>query len=365
MEINKFWSGGGGGFAHPLRPLRSATVCSCSEIELNSLQAQLHRTGRITSAMRLLHSQTPMEDDRKLSDYSVPEGATISVLIEPDVDINIEVTMGFQAEKFTVSNATSIMVQKVQICGVMKCGVAPERLEIRLEDVTLEDPMPLHFYQLKDGSRLDLIKPYVNVIVENSHENLIFWRLDRKNTIREVKAELATSFSNISTKQLHLFLVSDGQSFHELDDDEEIVKNCNIKDDDEIYLLIYRWTSDRTVKVMETGRKLEGVEALDTCMGIKVKAQHQMGIPFNTIKVARLVQQIWVQPRNQHFPLIVGLGSGYPDYTQLCEQLVEMNDEQLSTYSGPLLVVTEEKLQADRERVKEEEKVWREQIKRM
>ena len=106
-----------------------------------------------------------MDDDRKLCEYSLPEGATISALFEPDVDISIEVSTHHQTQKLTISNATSVMALKVQVCGVMKCGVAPEKLEIRLGDITLEDPMPLHFYRIKEGSRLYLIKPYVRVTV--------------------------------------------------------------------------------------------------------------------------------------------------------------------------------------------------------
>ena len=86
-----------------------------------------------------------------------------------------------------VSNATSVMALKVQICGVMRCGGAPERLEMRLGDVTLEDPMPLHFYGVKDGSRLDMVKPYVGIMVENNKGNTIYWRLNRKDAIGEVK----------------------------------------------------------------------------------------------------------------------------------------------------------------------------------
>ena len=99
-------------------------------------QAQLYRAGCFTSAVRLLHAQAPMEDDWKLCEYSLPEGTTISVLFEPDVDINIEVSTCHQMQKLTASNATSVMELKVQICGIMKCGISPEKLEIRLGDVT-------------------------------------------------------------------------------------------------------------------------------------------------------------------------------------------------------------------------------------
>ena len=148
-----------------------------------------------------------MEDDQKLCEYSLPEGATISALFEPDADVDIEVIMGNQTQKLTVSNATSVMALKVRVCGIFKCSISPEKVEIRLEDVPLEDPMPLHFYGVKEGSRLRLIKPYVRVRVENNKGVFIHWRLDRKDAIKEVKVELAKSLGNVSIKQMHLYLL--------------------------------------------------------------------------------------------------------------------------------------------------------------
>ena len=138
--------------------------------------------------MRLLYAQAPMRDDRKLSEYSIPEGSTISALFEPDVDINVEVSIiGHKTQKLTVPNSTSIMALKVQVSGVMRCGVAPERLEIRLGDVTLEDPMPLHFYGIKDGSTLGVLKPYITVSIEDNHGDVIYKRLNQNDTIKEIK----------------------------------------------------------------------------------------------------------------------------------------------------------------------------------
>ena len=44
------------------------------------LQKILYLTGRVTSQVRLLQGQTVLEDDRKLCEYLLPEGATISAL---------------------------------------------------------------------------------------------------------------------------------------------------------------------------------------------------------------------------------------------------------------------------------------------
>ena len=271
----------------------------------------------MTAQVRLLQGQTVLEDDRKLCEYSLPEGATISALFEPDADINIEVSMGYQLHQLTVSKTTSIMALKLQVCEVMRCDVAPEKLEIKLGDVTLEDPMPLHFYEIMDGSKLNVLKPYVNVTILNNKGTEIFWRLKRRDTIKEVKTKLATvktassastrslsisqyggnnyngqisggysPDSGISTEASRLYFVASGQISRELDDDET-VEHYKIKDDDRLFLLSYRWTTNRNVFLTKAGRNIQGVELDDTCLGIKLKAQDQFGIPVTTLKLFR------------------------------------------------------------------------------
>ena len=305
--------------------------------------------------MRLLHAQTLMEDDRKLCEYSLPEGTVISALFEPDVNISIKVTCGHQTQKFTVSNATSVMALKVKICGIMRCGVAPERLEIRLGDITLEDPMPLHFYGIKDDSRLDLIKPYIRVMVENNHGFTICWRLNKKDTISEVKVKLATATKrpgkderlvdpndSVKVEQLHLYVVIEGQNFAELDDDDKTVENFKIKENYHLSLLTYRLTYKHSVMVMKTGIALWGVDPDDTCLGIKVKVQDQMGLPVNTLNVFR--------ERYNNNEMRHDFCEGYP--------LKGFSDEEkpFISYSDHLIVITDDGLQTEAPRIAEE---WR------
>ena len=346
-------------------------TCTIFNNTWSYLQAQLYRAGRFTSAVRLLHAQAPMEDDRKLCEYSLPEGATISALFEPDVDINIEVSSQYQTQKLTVSNATSVMALKVQICGLMKCGRAPEKLEIRLGNIRLEDAMPLHFYGIKDGSRLDIIRPYVGVFVETDKGHKIYWHLKRKDTIGDVKVKLATSSKttgrkteyqnpdgDLKVEQLCLYSITNDNEFEELDGDDEIVDNCNIKDNDRLYLMSYKWVQNNLkVIVKKTGRELWGLEEDDTWFVIKVKAQDQTGIPMRIMKVARLVESEW----KQRVSVLSQLFTRVKKY----KQLIKISDEELPfNYKQPLFIVTEEELQADGIRVKEEREAWWEELRR-
>ena len=275
------------------------------------MQLILYTEKKITSQVRLLHGQTVLEDERKLSEYSLPEGTTISALLQPDVDINIEVSTGVQTQRLTVSNATSTMALKVEICGVMRCGVVPERLELRLGDVTLENPMPLHFYGLQDGSQVKVIKPFISVIIRNGKMGAIYWRLYQKETIREVKVKLAASLSALKFElcyntyksdsnnfneirgindpcvadELRLYKVSKGDIYEELDDDETI-ENLKLKDDDQLYSLTYQWSPGKFQAIIDTTRRnVHGVQQEDTVLDIKLRAQDQTGHPVSKLQL--------------------------------------------------------------------------------
>ena len=122
---------------------------TCVNLLAFVLQKLLYVSGRVTSQVQLLKGQTVLEDDRKLSQYSLQEDTTISALFEPDVDVEIKIHMGPKVWRIKVSNGTSIMVLNVRICSGIKCGIPPERLEVRLADTILEDTMLLHFYSIR------------------------------------------------------------------------------------------------------------------------------------------------------------------------------------------------------------------------
>ena len=339
------------------------------------LQRLLYISGRVTSQVRLLQGQTVFEDDRKLCDYSLPEGATISALFEPDVDIEIRINIGAEVWRLKVPNSTSIMALKVKVCDAIDCGTAPEKLEVRLEDVILEDAMPLHFYHIVEGSLLMFLKPYIGVRIENNHGTVVFWRIHRKDTIREAKTKLTTvkssdaslertfSFSQNGTKfsghisgvhpdddgmsidGMRLYLVAGGK-FRELDDGET-VQNCKIKDNDKLYLLIYRWTEECSVEVMKTGSKLCGVEETDTCLGIKVKFQDQLGIPVGTLKL--------FYERQQSFGTLFKLLGGNKKIYYCTEQQID-DEKKPASKTRKLVGITQEELQAEEARRQEEER---------
>ena len=346
----------------------------CVKILSFLLQKLLYLTGRVTSKARLLQGRPVLEDDRKLCEYSLPEGATISALFKPDVDVEIKIKVGPKVWRIKVCNATSIMAVKFRICSGIKCGIPPERLEVRLGDTILEDALPLHFYSITEGSVLMLLKPYVGVRIENNHGTVVYWRINRKETIREVKAKLVTikssdasskrvfSFSQQGTKfngqvagghpdvdgmdvdGMRFYLVVDGK-FDELDD-SETVQNCKMKDDDRLYWLIYRWTEECKVEVLKTGRRLCGVEETDTCLGIKVKLQDQLGIPVHTLKLFQRerVRGSWFGET------IKATVKDYYPKNEIAD------DEKPANKTGTLIVITQEELKAEGARRQEEER---------
>ena len=50
-------------------------------------------------------------------------------------------------------------------------------------------------------------------------------------------------------------------------------------------MMFYRWTNNRKVFLTKSGKFIKGVETGDTCLGIKLKAQDQLGFPVSTLKL--------------------------------------------------------------------------------
>ena len=221
--------------------------------------------------------------------------------------------------------------------------------------------MPLHFYGIEDGSSLELLKPYIGLTIENNFGNKIYWRLKRKDLIKDAKVKVALTEkyikkdhgfsydeinkdSIITAEGLRIYLVTDDLNFNELDDDET-VDGCKIKDGDMLFMLSYRWLSvDGHVTVYKNGIKIQGVEAADTILGIKLRVQDQTGLQADTLNV--------LSSRN-----------GLDDYFYEGEPRKEFDDweKPFTKYSGyHLIVITDEELEAEAPRIAEEWKAEQE-----
>ena len=258
---------------------------------------------------------------------------------------------------------------------------APQRLDIRLGDITLEDPIPLHFYGIGNGTKLDVLKPYVNVKILNNRGAAIYWRLDRKDAIKEVKVKLGAAQSlvpirfylyygflhdhgtsqatiadqssfneirgiqegNVSTAGMRLYIIKDdGDKFEELDDDET-VDNCNIKDGNNLFLLTYRWLHhEGDVTVLKTKSKIEGVEPDETSLGIKVKVQDQIGLRASSLTLLR------------------GSSLDITQYSSLGTSIQDTDRPLMSKEKASLVVVTVEELRDEHFRRQEERKAQEE-----
>ena len=276
------------------------------------MQRSLYKTGKVTRQVRLLQGQTVFQDDRKLSEYNIQDGAVISALFEPNLDVNIEVSTGHHVHHFTVSHSTSVLALKKQVSGVN-----PEKLDLRLGDTQLENNLPLHYYGIENGSKLTVVKPYVTVTVEDNYGSKIYKRIDRKDTINLVKMKLSRmsepssaepgnmSYSVYSTDEdglrvksvikhrniadLRLYRVTAEEDYIELDDDDVTIEDYKLRDGEKLYLLSYNWIPEKDVLDVtsaKSGKNLEGVEIKDTLLGIKVRAQDQLGLPAEDIIVA-------------------------------------------------------------------------------
>ena len=137
---------------------------------------------------------------------------------------------------------------------------------------------------------------YVGVSVKNNFGISIWRRLDKNDTIKDAKIKLASSLrlqsevqpaeeiraiqdgGQIDAGNMRLYRFKKwrllGQFLEELDENKT-VEGCNIQDNDQLFLVIYRWGYECDVR-FNGKQKLRGIDKEDTCLGIKVKAQDQL-----------------------------------------------------------------------------------------
>ena len=97
------------------------------------------------------------------------------------------------------------------------------------------------------------------------------------------------------------------------------------------------------------------MEEDDTCFVVKMKIQDQFGIPVSKIILAEFYENSWYEDaRSLRY-----------NYCHDYQEITEIDNEQiLGAYKRPLFIVTEEELKADAARLKEEEKAWREEVRK-
>ena len=96
-----------------------------------------------------------------------------------------------------------------------KTGATSNPVQLLKGKTVLEDYLKLNEYRITETDTLEARKPYIGLTVENNYGNKIYWRLDRKDTIREVKVKLASAQSSLAavSPQVHFSFNSDWHAF--------------------------------------------------------------------------------------------------------------------------------------------------------
>ena len=72
------------------------------------LKKEIYRSGKIRGAMKILKGQEILPDDSTLVQHSISDGDTMSVLIELEHNIEVEVQCGPKVYKHEVSNCMTL-----------------------------------------------------------------------------------------------------------------------------------------------------------------------------------------------------------------------------------------------------------------
>ena len=139
---------------------------------------------------------------------------------------------------------------------------------------------------------------YYAIHKSDGRQGLVKTKAD-KTVFEEISGSLEGA---VSVEGMRLYIVTEEGSFDELDDDDETVEQCKIKDGDKLHLLLYRWVDQEcNVTLRKAKSKVKGVELENTCLSIKLRPQDQLGVPVSSLRV--LYGFRWVMDDEKPFTL--------------------------------------------------------------
>ena len=246
--------------------------------------------------MRVLKGPNVPPDDSTLVQHNITDGAVLSIVIEPDKMINIEVQTG--PESFTHEVNHSMSVRQLKQLLIDNEEIAFSHKDFELENLVSDnihlsrkmddESLPLHYYGVKNGQKLQVVKTFIilEIVPEGRDKEPWYKRTSKMTTVCELKKLIMKLICDKYVTNISLFISHDGKNYKKLDENDctPIGEICS---------------SSNTLYLLEEGfvQKSWSVNYGKQCIGniygksdpsdlsLKLRAQDQLGIPASKIQI--------------------------------------------------------------------------------
>ena len=221
--------------------------------KIKKMKTKLYETSDIKHRMKLVLHKETLQDEKRLENYDIQDGSVIQILLlSPEViGINIHVFKKGIVRLDVNDNDTVCDLREMLSDTRHSLGSAPLVYDMFYDAEKLEDDVPLHFYGIETGCRLDLkaLEATFKLSVEASYAFKVIAFLEVKGTdhVGDVRRRVMKIIVDEEEEDIKLNNVvifhnpkNCRQTYNELDCDRYTLNKYGVEPHDYLVYIVYR-----------------------------------------------------------------------------------------------------------------------------
>ena len=162
-------------------------------------QKSIYLSGKSAGIVRILKGQDVLQDDNTLVHYDIRDGDIVSVLMQPDQYIKLEVKCGPKAYKHGLSHSKTVQELKKMLIESKQVSFLPSEFDlvkyeiiddVKQEKILDDEALPLHYYGVENGSSLHALKPHMMIQVVDPKGSTTYEKFHTASTVMQVKKRI-------------------------------------------------------------------------------------------------------------------------------------------------------------------------------
>ena len=234
--------------------------------------------------MRLLKGQEILQDDSPLEQNAITDGSTVSIVIEPEKEIDLAIRFGPEVFLTCVKTSMSVRSLKQSMIDSHQVVLVQDDFDLVFPEkaTVLEASLALHHYALTDDAVLEVRLAFLRISIEQIGSAIPWSRkMPRKATVKQLKEIIAEDICKNLRAEISVYYKGTRKL-----DDVDVLGNV-VEDDYDMFYFAENKTFQRDLCIFYKSKSLGyiGVEDTDTRDDLKYRAQDQLGVPFSKIQV--------------------------------------------------------------------------------
>ena len=260
----------------------------------------------ITAPVRVIKGQNVLPDGSTLEEQEITDGSTVNIVIEPEKEIHLNISMGSWQFTYKVNNSVRMCDLKQQLIDGGTIGLALDEFQLLItgdsnDEVHYDIPpheelLPLHLCGVGDNTRLRIIGGSIMIQLISQKGEHWYKTFPRNMKISEMKQALRSfdflfygSGCQPSEKYRTdtMMFLQTGNGYRKLEGGAPI--GSVLSENDIIHFIEDRFYIRSDIVPVYSGHGIGWVGCVqgDTVLSIKLRVQGQMGFPVNRIDVKK------------------------------------------------------------------------------